>query len=254
MEPAAIEHQPSLSVVIPTLNEARYLTATLVAVREHARASDVEVIIVDCGSDDGTADIAKRLGARVIVDTTLRGHKWRSLNAGAMASRSETLLFLDADTRLPPAYDSMIHTQLARPGVVGGAFEHCFGERSAPLHAICFINRLRYRVRHRFYGDQGIFAKRSAWRAVGGWPDRPILEAAYFCVALQRLGRLVIAPATVSTSARRFIEGGVWRVFLGDVSIWLRDALGLDVTPLGHRYWERLDRGDPDSRLRGRKR
>ena len=103
---------PRLSIVVPALNEAAGLGATLAALAPLRRAGH-EVIVVDGGSDDGTADIARPLADVVLV--TARGRATQ-MNAGAGVATGDVLLFLHADTRLPAGAVAAIAAALAAPG------------------------------------------------------------------------------------------------------------------------------------------
>lgn len=228
-----------LSIIIPTCNEKDYLQQTLNAAQNHASGQHgLEILVIDCGSEDGTTDTIRQKSVVVVTNPSLAGRKWASLRLGARLAQGDVFLFVDADTLLPPDYDLAIVQALKNDAVVGGAFEFSFVERSLALSFVTFINRIRYRIRKRFYGDQGIFVRRTAYMLSGGWPERKLLEAAYFCKELQNHGKLALLKPTVRTSARRFIEGGVLKVFLHDVRIWLRDLFGKDVERYGQTYWD----------------
>ena len=231
-----------LSIIIPTLNEANYLSHTLRAVYERVYLSEPEVIVVDAGSHDATVAIAERFPATVIVDESLRGSKWRSLNRGAAEAKGDVYLFLDADGLVPVDYDQAIQTALEKRNTVGGAFEFAFDQRSFLLWYITWVNRVRYRFRKRFYGDQGIFVTRQAFARVGGWPPLQLMEAAYFCKNLQAHGRLRIVPLPLKVSARRFVEGGIMQIFWHDVRVWALDLLGRDVQRFAETYWQQNER------------
>lgn len=227
-----------ISIIIPTCNEKDYLQKTLNTAQNHASGKHgIEILVVDCGSTDGTTDNIRQKSVVVVTNPMLAGRKWASLRMGARLAQGDVFLFLDADTLLPPDYDLAIANALADDAVVGGAFEFSFTEKSLALSFVTFINRIRYRFRKRFYGDQGIFVRRTAYALSGGWPERQILEAAYFCKAIQTVGNLTIIKPAVKTSARRFKEGGVLRVFFNDIRIWFENLIGRDVEKYGKKYW-----------------
>jgi rSAM/selenodomain-associated transferase 2 len=228
-----------LSIIIPTLNEARYLAGAVEAVRRRAAlAGPHEVIVVDCGSVDGTAELAGRLGVRVVRPRPTPDSRAAALNRGAAEAGGDVLLFLDADTAVPPGYDRAIRAALRDPQVVGGAFEFALDGRDPGLRLVELINRVRYRIWPWYYGDQGIFARVAAFRRVGGYPSRRILEASDFCRALARRGRLVLLHAPIKTSPRRFLEGGIYRVLVRDAWIWWLDLVGLPTERFGLAYQE----------------
>ena len=197
-----------ISVIIPTFNEA---VAISTVISGAMRGRDVEIIVVDAGSDDGTAALARSLGVTVLTSTRNRG---RQMNAGAAAATGDILLFLHGDTRLPDRFDEHVRLELARPGVSGGAFELGI---DAPAPSLRFIERtVRWRSRRMQmpYGDQALFVTAEVFRRVGGMPELPLMEDIAFVRRLRRKGRVAITPATAMTSARRWLTLGVWRTTL----------------------------------------
>jgi glycosyltransferase involved in cell wall biosynthesis len=234
-----------LSIIIPTLNEARYLAAAVEQARARAALGPPhEIIVADCGSADGTADLAARLGTRLAGGRPPPGSRATACNRGATVATGDVLLFLDADTLVPPGYDRAIGQALRAPEVVGGAFEFALDGPQLRLRLVEFINRIRYVLWPLYYGDQGVFARAAAFRAVRGYRDRRLLEASDFCRRLGRVGRLVLLRQPMTTSARRFIEGGILRVLAHDAGIWLLDLLALPTESFGPAYQE-------DNRRRG---
>jgi len=189
---------PTLSVIIPTLNEARSISATLDAVA--GLRGRVETIVVDGGSTDGTLDLLRRRGVRVIESERGRG---RQLHAGARVARGAALLFLHADTLPPPDAAGLIAGALSDPRVVGGNFHIRFDGRR---RAARFLTWLYPRLRRLglCYGDSGIFVRADAYRRVGGFNPFPIFEDLDLVRRLRPAGRVVHLPATVVTSSRRF--------------------------------------------------
>lgn len=226
-----------LSVIIPTFNEANNINQTIMALYERSVQTPFEVIVVDCGSSDGTLGCIRHHEVVTLTNHRLKGKKCRSLRMGTNIAQGEVLLFLDADTLVPPAYDAAIEKALLNSRVIGGAFEFALDKQSFPLLLITLVNRIRYRFRKRFYGDQGVFVRKEAYLKAGGWPERSLLESAYLCKNLQKWGKLKLLSLPMTTSSRRFTEGGVWRVFLHDIRIWLMDLLGMDVEKFGKAYW-----------------
>jgi len=136
-EDAAVRHRAecgadssavsTISVIIPTLNEAAYLPRTLDSLR---CAENIETIVVDGGSSDGTFEIAEREDCQVLRSPPNRAEQ---LNAGARSASGPILLFLHADTRLPPDFDSAVRATLDEPGVVGSAFRLRIDAPGLPL-------------------------------------------------------------------------------------------------------------------------
>jgi rSAM/selenodomain-associated transferase 2 len=194
----------TVCVVIPTLDEEARIGARLA---ELAAIPGVEeVIVVDGGSRDRTAEIARGVaGVRVLVTPRGRGTQ---LNAGARAAReADVLLFLHADVSLPPDATAWIATALAAPGVVAGAFRTRTVSEGGRrwLGPLLRAADLRSRVARFPYGDQALFVRRSAFAAAGGFPDQPLMEDLELSRRLGRLGRIETVPAEVRVSGRRFL-------------------------------------------------
>lgn len=213
--------RPVISVIIPALNEAQTIAQ---AIGSASTGPDVEVIVVDGGSHDGTPQIARVMGARVFSSAAGRAHQ---MNAGAAAARGSILLFLHADTFLPVGFQRNVCEILARPQVSAGAFQLHI---AAPGRSFRWIERLvRYRstVLQHPYGDQATFLKAETLRQVGGFPDWPILEDYELVRQLRRIGRIAIAPMPVTTSARRWLANGVWRTTLINQACIIARRLGV---------------------------
>lgn len=227
-----------LSVIVPTLNEAGELPATIAALRSGAVVGGAdEIVVSDSGSTDGTPEVARRLGARVIEPARPLPSRGAACRQGAVAARGEILVFLDADTRLSSGWDRAIRRALDDPSVVGGAFELLLAGPEPALRVVEAVNRLRYRRSHQFYGDQAVFVRASVLAAVGGYPERPLFESAVLCRRLARRGRLTLVPLAVTASGRRFRRGGILRVFGRDVWLWLGHLLRVPSDGAGRAYW-----------------
>jgi rSAM/selenodomain-associated transferase 2 len=196
---AQLQREPvALSIIIPVLNEAHSVGATLDAVREVR--GRVEVIVVDGGSRDSTIEIVRRRGVNVIKSDRGRGIQ---LHAGACAARGEALWFLHADTTVPPTAAERIADALKKEEVVGGNFRVRFdGERLAARFLTWLYPRLR--KLGLLYGDSGIFVRRETYERIGGLKPFPIFEDLDLVRRLKRVGRMVEIPLEVSTSSRRF--------------------------------------------------
>ena len=156
-----------VSIVIPALNEAEHILTALFSVKQ--QAGDFEIIVVDGGSTDRTAEIARAHG---LVISSERGRSIQ-MNAGARQASGEALLFLHADSCLHPNALSFLRRALKDSGTVGGTFTLRFDSDKILLKLYAFFTRFRFRYFH--YGDQGIFVRRLAFEQVGGfYKDLPI--------------------------------------------------------------------------------
>ena len=196
-ERISAESSYPLSVIIPTLNEAGNIAMVISDVR---REDAVEIIVTDGGSNDGTADIAKEYGARVVHSEPGRA---RQMNNGIKTASGNNLLFLHADTRLPKGFTQQINTALSVSGVAAGAFELQYDKKSPGLSRIERLANWRSRTFQMPYGDQGIFSTANNMQLVGGFPELPIMEDFELMKRLKRIGRIEIVPEFVTTSSRR---------------------------------------------------
>ena len=210
-----------ISVVIPALNEAGHIHEAI----RSAASSGVEVIVVDGGSRDGTGARARAAGARVLCSAPGRA---RQLELGRRAATGDTVVFLHADTRLPPGYALAVRRALADARVAGGAFGFRLDARGSLYRLVEWGVWLRVRVFGLPYGDQAIFARQETLDALGGVPHARIMEDLDLVRALKRRGRLARVALPVVTSARRYRGRGVIRTGLRNQLASLAWALGLD--------------------------
>jgi rSAM/selenodomain-associated transferase 2 len=146
------------------------------------------------------------LGAVVVACEPGRG---RQMNAGAAVTTGEFLLFLHADTLPPVDYQKLIRQTLEQPGVVAGAFQLRIDAPNRLLRAIEWFVNLRSRWLSLPYGDQGLFMRADTFRDMGGYADIPAMEDYELVRRLAKRGRIRLAPASVRTSARRWLHQGV---------------------------------------------
>ncbi len=221
---------PAISVIIPTLNEAKVLPGTL---RELEDVPCVEVIVADGGSTDGTPAIARAHRATVI---SCPPGKAGQMNRGAEIAKGKVLLFLHADTILPEGFVRMIQRALSKGGVAGGAFELSIDSPSRWLRVIERLASFRSRCLQTPYGDQGIFVRAEVFREMGGFKELPIMEDFEFVRQLSRRGRLAILPASVTTSARRWRARGILRTTFINQALIAGYCLGLSPERLARWY------------------
>jgi rSAM/selenodomain-associated transferase 2/rSAM/selenodomain-associated transferase 1 len=219
-----------LSVIIPALNEEAQLGATLLALQ---RDPPHEIIVADGGSIDRTVEVARAHDAIVLPTAGGRG---RQMNFGAEVATGGVLLFLHADTILPANYLELIRATLARPGLVGGAFQFALEGAFTGRRLIERSTNWRARVRQMPYGDQGLFLRREVFDQVGGFPDQPIMEDYEFVRRLRRLGGIAIADGTATTSGRRWQRLGPWRTTLINSLMVLGYRIGVSPARLAKWY------------------
>jgi rSAM/selenodomain-associated transferase 2 len=230
---------PWCSIVIPVRNDAAALARTLDALRALQRRERAEIIVAAAGDPDGTT---RATGGGVRLLWPEGSTRAALMNAGAAAAEGEVLFFLHADSMPPVDALARIEAALADARVVGGAFEHRFAERVFSLRAINLVNRVRYRLTHNWYGDQGIFVRSEVFRALGGYRNLTLMEDLDFSQRLKRHGRSILVRAPLVTSGRRFLARGPWRTFFFIVWLLALWTLGVDT----ERYAERW-RGPADA-------
>lgn len=229
----------TVAVIVPALNEgdaieyclrAARAAATGGAAARHA-APALELVVVDGGSTDDTVSRARGLGSKVVK--SVRGRA-RQMNAGAAACRGEILVFCHADSQLPPGSLDAVRRILADPSVSGGCFRLRFDHDHPLLRIYAACTRLPCWWAH--YGDAVFFVRRADFEAIGGYAALPLMEDVDLQLRLRRRGRWEVLPASVITSARRFLLHGPLRQQLKNallVGLW---ALGVSSTRLARLY------------------
>jgi len=220
-----------VSVIIPTLNEEKALPLSL----EHvlAQAGEYEVIVVDGGSGDRTYDIVCRHA----------GVQWRSapkgrasqMNAGAEQAVGEWLLFLHADTHLPPGALTRLNDLESDVSVQAGGFRHAFSGDDWRLGLLSYLNNVRCRWSNVIYGDQALFIRRGLFERLGAFPNHPFLEDVRFSRRLARVVRPLLLAPPVITDSRKFVQMGIWRSVIRASVLLL--CVGLHLPILGRAFF-----------------
>jgi rSAM/selenodomain-associated transferase 2 len=215
-----------VSVIIPALNEADNIVACIEAARRSYTPDEVEIIVVDGGSTDGTSDLVPDQEKLICAP---RGRAMQ-MNRGAAASQGEILIFCHADTRLPDGWYKALIETLSDGSIAGGTFlTTILPERGLLLW---LYNRIKFgsRVWWGLYGDQAQFMRRATFEEIGGFPEIPLMEDVEMARALRKKGKLTRIPLRVETSSRRFLEQGPWRQTVGNMWRMVRYLL-LGATP-----------------------
>jgi rSAM/selenodomain-associated transferase 2 len=227
-----------LAIIIPALDEAELISAAIARLAD-LRARGARVIVVDGGSRDDTVRRA------AVADRVLAAPRGRSLqmNAGARspeAMGSDVLLFLHADTQLPPQADRIIFHALSNSDRVWGRFDVSIAadqpRNQSALNLVAWFMNWRSRLTGIATGDQALFIERSSFVALDGFPSIPLMEDIEFCRRARRLSQPIALPERVSTSGRRWEKNGVFRTI---ILMWrLRAAyfFGADPAQLLERY------------------
>lgn len=223
---------PTISVIVPTLNEARVLNGTLRGLQDIRRRGH-EIVLVDGGSMDGTIDYARDQVDKIVFSKRGRA---RQMNAGAAQATGDILLFLHADTRLPKLADIGVLLELARSGRNWGRFDVSLTGTHPLFRIIERMMSLRSRLTAVATGDQAIFVERLLFESVGGFAEIALMEDVALCKMLRRQGRPVCLWHRVQTSSRRWEEHGIARTVLKMWYLRAAFALGADPAALAREY------------------
>ena len=222
----------SLSIIIPALDEAEHIVATLDSLQP-LRRRGVEIIVADGGSSDNTANLARERADQVLTAPAGRA---RQMNAGAAAARGEILCFVHADSRLPEGADGLIVDGLSRSRRSWGRFDVSIAGTHPMLRVIAQLMNWRSRLTGIATGDQGLFLTRSLFEAAGRFPEIALMEDIALTRQLKRYSPPLCIAHRLMTSGRRWEKHGVWRTML---LMWrLRRAyfFGADPDRLARQY------------------
>lgn len=195
----------SISVIIPTLNEEENIAKIL----EYLLHLDsrLELIVADGGSSDQTVARARQFAALV---HSPRG-RGAQMNAGAQKATGDVLWFIHADCRPHPQSIKAMLKALQDDAVVGGAFQYVLDQPGLYLRIAETLSNLKNRLLKLIFGDMGIFVHKKVFKLMNGYAEIPLMEDMDFCKRLKQLGKIVILPQKINTSARRWIEEGYIR-------------------------------------------
>lgn len=221
-----------LGVVIPTLNEEARLPDLLGDLE--ALESLSQVVVVDGGSVDRTVPIAEELGARVIRSERGRG---RQMNAGARALSTQWLLFVHADSRIPPGTSQALDDWIRDPAPCRAAHFGFRLDESGPWWWVIERGqRIRERLTGLAYGDQGLLVSRERFSGVGGFPEEPLMEDVAVVRRLRRTGGLHRIEAPLITSTRRYRKEGPFRAWARNAGLILLYSMGVSPSRLSRWY------------------
>lgn len=214
-----------LSIIIPVLNEERFLDGNkerFVSLLQEGH----EILVVDGGSRDNSANIARALGCRVFCTRASRGHQ---LGYGASHSKNDVLLFLHADTHLPPHAAQVIARALARPEQLWGRFDVRLSNPRPAFRVIAWFMNRRSCLTGIATGDHALFIRRELYFSCGGYLDVPLMEDVEFCRRLKKHAPPVCLSEEVVTSSRRWEQNGILKTVI--TMWWLRLMFFLGQSP-----------------------
>lgn len=199
--------RPSVSVVVPVLNETEAINDSIAALGEFRDGGLLEVIVVDGSPRGETLRVIEHDWVTKTVSAKGRG---RQMNAGASRASGEVLLFLHADTKLPPDAPGRIRRSMEDPQFVAGAFDLGIDSGRRVFRVIEFAASVRSRLTRIPYGDQAIFIRKAYFAAIGGYRDFPLMEDVDLMRRIRRRGdRICFIRERVLTSPRRWEREGV---------------------------------------------
>lgn len=199
----------SIAIIVPVLNEAENLTALIDQLLQF-RQSVAEIVIVDGGSTDNTRQMLEDSGLEIVSASKGRAIQ---MNAGALHSNADILLFLHADTKLPAHAIKAIEKAIST-GADWGRFDVQISGEHPLFKLIAFMMNWRSRLTGIATGDQVIFTRRSVFNLVGGFPEQPLMEDIEISKRLRKISRPFCLPEKVMTSGRRWQKHGVWKTIL----------------------------------------
>ena len=230
----------TFTVIIPTLNEAGVIETTLLST---AKLGFNDILVVDGGSTDGTSTLVESvagcignsmsLSVRLLSSAAGRA---RQLNAGAAACTADVLVFLHADTHLPPGAKHLMEQALADPAVVGGRFDIRFDRPSIWGQIISTFMNVRSRLTRISTGDQAMFVRRRTFERLKGFSEIPIMEDIDFSTRLKRSGIIAARRERVTTSFRRWERHGPLRTILLMWGLRFLYWIGVNPARLAHFY------------------
>lgn len=223
-----------ISVIIPTLDEAACIAGTLQALAPY-RSRDLEIIVADGGSRDGTKALAAT-GADQIVDSP--PGRAVQLNAGAAAARGDIMIFLHADSQLPVDFDRSIRTAVNGRPMAWGRFDVVIVGKHRGVAMVAAMMNIRSRATGIATGDQGIFVTRELFARLRGFPLQPLMEDIEFSKRAKRVSRPICLRTRIRTSGRRWDRDGIVRTILLMWRLRLAYFFGGDPTELRRRYMD----------------
>lgn len=210
-----------ISVIIPTFNEADKIAHAIEKIRLANKRYELEIIVVDGGSTDQTISIVKNSGATIISSPKGRALQ---MNRGAKAANSKILYFLHADSTPPSNFIEYISDSI-HEGAVSGCFRLSFDLNHWFLRANCWFTRFDFNVFR--FGDQSLFVLKDIFDQAGGFNEGLLLmEDQEIISRIKKHGRFMVMNAIIITSARKYLDNGVFRMQAIFFLIWVSYYLG----------------------------
>lgn len=226
-----------ISVIIPTYNEEDVIQKTIQAVLSRAGDELLEMIVVDGGSSDRTAEKVRLSDAR-LVQSEKKGRA-AQMNAGASEAKGEILYFLHADSKPPENFDMQIRAAVAKD-IPAGCFRLAFDHPHPLLKAFAWFTRFDLDLFR--FGDQSLFVKKSVFEKAGGFrEDHIVMEDQEIVTRIKKRAPFIVLPDAVTTSARKYLDIGIVKLQFIFVVIFTFYYAGVKQETLKSMYRELLN-------------
>jgi len=228
-----LSNKPSISIIIPVLNEESSIVKLLEYIRENSSNANIkEILVVDGGSTDGTKEVASKYDVLILHSEKGRA---RQMNLGANKAKGKVLYFLHADTFPPKNFDKIILSAVQK-GNETGCFRMKFDSDSKFLSFFSWFSRINHKICRG--GDQSLFITKELFNTSGGYDESyKIYEDNEFIGRLYNLTNFIILPDQVRTSARKYEQIGKFKLQFYFGIIHLKNYLGADPEQL-YRYYK----------------
>ncbi len=228
-----------ISVIIPSYNEEERIEQTLRAVLQGFR---VEIILADGGSNDATCHLAQRLGASICACPPEHRGRAKQMNFATQKAQGEIVLFLHADSLLPPLWDTAVREAMKDSASSHelrlGYFRFAVSGEFWGKRVLTWGTNMRAKYLRRPYGDQGFFLRKEHFIALGGYDEVPFLEDVLLTKKVQKIGQLLSLNESLLTSGRRWQQYGFFWVTFVNQALLMAAAWGVDLHTL-HRIYRR---------------
>jgi rSAM/selenodomain-associated transferase 2 len=232
-----VSARSTFSIIIPVLHESKIINILLDSLEQLERDKSFEIIVVDGSLTQDTLQVIRDKNVKKYACPQGRG---RQMNEGAAHATGDILIFLHADTFLPPNVLSLIQTALENKQYVGGAFTLQIQSQTLFFRIIAAITTFRCRITRAPYGDQVIFLRKPYFDTIGGYANMPLMEDVELMRRIKKKkGQIIILPTPVITSDRRWHQEGLLYTLLRDNGIIFLYWCGISAEKLAKFYpWQ----------------
>ncbi|MEP6464824.1 MAG: TIGR04283 family arsenosugar biosynthesis glycosyltransferase [Parafilimonas sp.] len=211
-----------LSIIIPTYNEAEQIAETITRVKKKVAHHETEIIIVDGGSSDETVTIAKTYNITTIISN--KKGRAAQMNYGAAKANGDVLYFLHADSIPPEKFIDQINSAINNNSA-SGCFKLAFDYQHWFLKANAWFTR--FDVNAVRFGDQSLFVTKDVFKKCGGFrEDLYMMEDQEIIHRIKKIGKFIVLNDIVITSARKYLDNGIYRMQAIFFRIWFLYYMG----------------------------